>query len=280
MKPRQDGKRQRIRKVIVALAATLFVVYVLKGAALYAFQRKFLYVPPMRPVTATEKGITVAEPVTADGLHLKAWFVPPKGGKPVVLSFHGNGDDLMSSALVMPYFRGRGYGVMLCEYRGYSENPGTPDEEGLYADGRACIGWLKLHGYGADKLVLHGHSLGTGVAVQMASEIQPKFLILESAFTSIVEMAGAKYPAYPVNLMVRDRFDSLSKIGKVKSDLLMVHGALDGLIPIEMGRRLFDAASKPKTFISVKDGGHNDLYLHGGGEIIADWLDKQVKASK
>ena len=272
----QADRRRRIRRVLGALVATLIAVYIVKGLALYAFQRHFLYVPPSREVAAP-KDFTVVQTSTADGLHLQAWFSPPKGKKPVILSFHGNGDDLMSASIVAPYFRGHGYGVFLCEYRGYSGNPGEPTEEGLYADARACVDWLKQHGYGAERLVLHGHSLGTGVAVQMASEIQSKFLILESAFTSIADMAREKYPAYPIELMIRDRFDSLSKIGKIKADLLMVHGALDGLIPIEMGHRLFDAANRPKTFVTVKDAGHNDLYLHDGGNKVMDWLDKQAK---
>lgn len=280
MTPDQESKRRRIRNVLVGLAATLIIVYILKGIALYTFQRHFLYFPPDRPAVTTDKDITVAEPVTADGLHLKAWFAPPKGNKPVVAYFHGNGDDISIAPLVMPYFLKHGYGMIMCEYRGYSQLPGEPTEQGLYADARACLDWLKQKGYGIDKVVFYAHSLGTGVAVQLATEFQPKILILESAFTSIMDMARPHYPLYPIDIMARDRFDSLSKIAQVHANLLMVHGFKDDLVPFDLGRRLFGAANQPKTFIAIYDGGHNDLYLHGVGDNVVDWLDKQVAGEK
>jgi hypothetical protein len=117
MPPQQESKRQRVYKIIVALAGVLFVVYVAKGVLLFAFQRKFLYVPPGRASVVPDKDIQTVQTKTADGLTLTAWFAPPKGQKPVVVSFHGNGDDLNSAALILPSFRSHGFGVFLCESR-------------------------------------------------------------------------------------------------------------------------------------------------------------------
>lgn len=284
MAQQQDDKRRRQYCVISALMAVLFAVYVLKGIALYAFQRHFFYVPPERVVgTPSGNGLPYMKAVetkTEDGLQLQAWFMPPTTKNLVVIYFHGNADDLTVARAVAPVYHLHGYGLLTCEYRGYSGNPGEPTEQGLYADARACVGWLKNNGYGADRIILHGHSIGTGVAVEMAMEFQPKILVLESAFTSVADMAKDKYPFYPIDLMIKDRFDSISKIGKVTSSLLMVHGARDGLVPIAMGHTLFDAANKPKAFVAIKDAGHDDLYLHDGGNIIANWLDKQAGAGR
>ncbi|MEZ0225310.1 MAG: alpha/beta hydrolase [Alphaproteobacteria bacterium] len=266
------------------IVAAILVFYLTKGTALYAFQRNFLYVPyhdaVVAPPTVTPP-VKVVTVTTNDGLQLQTWFSPPaKPDGTVVVFFHGNGGSLPMSAQILPYFQKRGYGIYLCEYRGYSGNPGSPTEEGLYEDGRACMKWLQGEGYSPGQIAIYGESIGTGVAVQMAAEMPPKTLILTSPFTSMVDMARRNYYFYPVGLMLKDKYDSLSKIGKIKSPLLILHGDADGMVPMDMGKGLFDAANEPKEFHSVHGAGHNDLYSFGASKIIAAWLDKELPSER
>ncbi len=286
MAQQQGSKKQRIIRVAVLLAILPVLIYVGIGALLYTFQRSLLYPGVIGAVAAPAEyklaNVEAEKVKTDDGLELTSWFTPPKDAKTgiVVVYFHGNGDNLLAGSRLMPFYTKRGYGVFLCEYRGYSGNPGKPTEEGLYTDARACVSWLKDHGYGLDRIVLYGESLGTGVAVQTAVDNPPRLLILESPYTSVAEVVKQFYSRYPVDLMLKDRYDSIDKIAKVKAPVLVVHGDLDTLVPFEMGQAIYAAANEPKTFIKVDGGGHDNLYAFNAGQLIPDWLDKKLQAAK
>jgi fermentation-respiration switch protein FrsA (DUF1100 family) len=270
-----------IFRILFELAA----LYALLVVFVYFYQRRLQYFPdasnPGTPKDANVPEMSIINVKTADDLELVAWFAPPKkkDGKIVIL-FHGNAGNLAGRGIKARYFLGRDYGVLLSEYRGFGRNPGSPSEEGLYKDARAVLKWLEEKLYSPAQFVLYGESIGTGVAVQMALETQPKYLILEAPFSSAAEVAKLTYPYLPVDFMMHDRFDSLEKIPKVYANLLIVHGDEDPVIPIELGKKLFDAANHPKEFCSIARGGHSDLYDYHAGHIIADWLDKQVQAEK
>jgi uncharacterized protein len=271
--------------VIVRLILELVLVYVLLVGVIYLIQRNLQYFPDRNFAGAPgDAGLPEMKAVslrTIDGLDLFSWFAPPreKGGR-IVAMFHGNAGNISHRAIKARYFLDRGYGVYLCGYRGFGGNPGAPTEEGLYNDARAGLKWIEELGYSPGQFVLYGESLGTGVAVQMATELQPRALILESPFSNTLEVARLRYPFLPVDLMLKDRYESIGKIAKVKSSLLIVHGDEDPVIPIHLGKKLFDAANHPKEFCSVAGAHHNDLYEHHAGHIICDWLDKQVKEEK
>jgi uncharacterized protein len=274
-------KQQRIFRVL----REVFAIYVFIVVAVFFLQRHMLYFPdasdPGKPKDAGVPEMSAVHVKTADGLDLVGWFAPParKTGYIVVL-FHGNAGNIAMRGFKARQFLDRGYGVMLSEYRGYGGNPGSPTEQGLYNDGRAALDWLKGLGYESSQFVLYGESVGTGVAVQMALETQPKFLILESPFSSAAAVAKKSYWWMPVDFMMHDRYDSIDKIGKVKSDLLIVHGGSDDIISVQLGFDLFEAAKGKKKFFGVKGGGHNDLWTFNAGTLIADWLDKQVAGQK
>jgi fermentation-respiration switch protein FrsA (DUF1100 family) len=266
-----------IVRVLLGLAGG----YVFIMAFMYVFQRQLEYFPgaPL-PAAPRDSGLPEMQSVvvtTADGLKLAAWFAPPreKDGR-IIVMFHGNAGNVADRAVKARHFMERGYGVYMCEYRGYGGNSGGPSEEGFYLDARAALRWLGEQGYSPGTYVLYGESIGTGVAVQMARETQPKILILEAPFSSAVDVAKAAYPWLPVDLLMKDKFDSISKINAVKSSLLIIHGDEDATIPIGFARRLFDAANHPKEFITINGGGHSDLYEHHAGHIVTDWLEKQA----
>lgn len=272
--------KKAFRLFVEILAIYLFVVVVV-----YFYQRHMQYFPytadPGLPKDAGVPEMSTVHVKTVDGLELVAWFAPPKkkDGKVVVL-YHGNAGNIAMRGFKARYFIDRGYGFFLSEYRGYGGNPGDPSEEGLYNDGRAALKWLKEQGYRDSQIVIYGESVGTGVAVQMALEAQPEILVLESSFSSAADAAKRAYPFLPVDLLMHDRYDSIDKIGKIKSNLLIVHGGADNIISIELGKKLFDAARSKKRFFGVKGGGHNDLYDFNVGTLIADWLDKQAAGQK
>lgn len=224
------------------------------------------------PADAVAAGMRVVGYETDDGLRVEGWYRAAESARLTLVYFHGNAGHLGDRLFLVRPYLDAGYGVLLAGYRGYGGNPGRPSEEGFYADGRAALSWLAGNAVAPDRTVLFGESLGTGVAVQMAVEHPVAGLILQSPFTSVVEVGQEAVPWLPVSLLMTDRFDSLSKIPDIEAPLLLVHGEADRVIPVQFGYRLFDAALEPKTSQFVPGAGHNDLYLFGISEAVLDFL--------
>ena len=235
-------------------------------AALFLLQRSFLFPVPQTVRTAPgAAGFPQAEEhllTTDDGETVIVWHVPAKPGHPVVLYFHGNGDFLAG-------FFGRfrdvitdGTGVVALSFRGYAGSSGHPSEQGLLRDAAAAYAFTAAR-YSADRIVVWGFSLGSGVAVALAAEQPVGKLILEAPYTSITDIAAAVFPIFPIRLVIRDPFHSDARIARVKVPLLFMHGARDPTIPIGFGERLFALAHEPKQFVRFPEGGHNDLDAYG-----------------
>jgi len=165
-----------------------------------------------------------------------------------------------------------GYGIFLLVYRGYSGNPGNPSENGLYNDANAAINYLEKKGTPTSQMVLVGESLGAGVAVDIAAKHKVAALILLAPFSSLTRLSQWHYVFIPAKLILKDRFDSLSKIKQVNAPLLIIHGTEDKIVPIKFGKELFAAANKPKEFEAVAGAHHNDLYDYGVQKKIIDFL--------
>ncbi|MDE1152191.1 MAG: alpha/beta hydrolase [Micavibrio sp.] len=271
-----------MRKTIISAVLILLAIYLAICGLMYSQQRRMMYFPSTQALDAPNWAtVETVHTSTADGLSLVAWFSPPKekGGK-VIVFFHGNAGNLVHMAGKAKLFKDAGYGIFLCEYRGYGGNPGSPTEAGLFADGRAAFTWLKAQGYKPEQFVVYGESLGTGVAVQMAKEMQPRELILEAAFSSTADVAKFRYGFLPVDLLMHDRYDSVSKIGDIKTALLQIHGDRDNVVPLQFGKKLFAAAHEPKTFMFVPGANHDNLYTFRIGPNVVKWLDAAVKAER
>ncbi|MEZ0261841.1 MAG: alpha/beta hydrolase [Alphaproteobacteria bacterium] len=270
---------------LLKLVAVVGLGYLALMAVMYLAQRKLQYFPdrnpPGDPAAVGLKDMQSVKVITSDNLQLVAWFAPPKKrtGK-IVIIYHGNAGNISNRAIKAAHFMERGHGVFMCEYRGYGGNPGTPTEEGFYIDARAAIKWLEDKGYTTGQFVIYGESIGTGVAVQMATEIHPRQMILEAPFSSATDVARRSYGFIPVDMLILDRFDSLAKIPKIKTSLFIIHGDEDAVIPIDLSKKLFELANHPKEFITIERGGHSDLYNHHAGHVIGDWLDKQVSEER
>ena len=159
--------------------------------------------------------------------------------------------------------------VLLVDYRGYGGNPGTPSESGFAADSRAALAYLVGRSdVDASRLVYFGESLGAAVAVGLAVEHPPAALILRSPFTSMADAGQYHYPFLPVRLLLQDRFPSIDRIHRIRSPLLVIAGERDRIVPIQQSRRLYEAASDPKTLVVVPEADHNDYELLAGDEMI------------
>jgi fermentation-respiration switch protein FrsA (DUF1100 family) len=231
-------------------------------AALFLLQRSVLFpIPQVFRIAPAAAGFAQVEEhvlVTADGEKVIVWHVAANPGHPVILYFHGNGDFLAGFFGRFRDLIADGTGIVALSYRGYAGSSGRPSEQGLLRDAAAAYAFTTAR-YSTDQIVAWGFSLGTGVAVALASEQVVGKLILEASYTSIADVAAAAFPVFPIRLVMKDPFHSDQRIAQVQAPLLMMHGARDPTIPIASGERLFALANEPKKFVRFDQGGHNDL---------------------
>ncbi|WP_244849555.1 alpha/beta hydrolase [Caballeronia sp. SL2Y3] len=260
-------------EALCVLLAAVALAYLSALAALYWLQGRLVY--PLEHIQAfvdatLEQSTEVITLQTQDGLELKARYrAPPDAHAPTVLLFHGNGEDLTQRAHIAHEMIEAGYGVLLAEYRGYGGNPGKPHEAGLYADARAAYAYARAR---SRLIVLHGYSLGSGVAVQLASEASVLALILEAPFTSIVDVAAARFRFFPVRALARDRYDNLSKIASIRAPILIYGGTRDFVVPPVHFQRLFEAARGDKHLAMIEDADHLDAWRNGGRTHVMQFL--------
>ncbi len=223
--------------------------------------RRFLYPAPTGPGGAIPPQARLVEARASDGVAVHALFYEPRAAAAVVVLFHGNGETAFDNVWKADELAARGLGVMLVEYRGYgrSHREAAPTEEGLYADASGALDWLSKRGIGADRVVLWGQSLGSGVAAEMALRKRARALVLVCPYTSIVDMARRHAPGWlPVNLVVGDRFDTASKAPHIALPTLVIHGDADELIPHAMSQQLASLLPQAKL-LTIRGGHHNDL---------------------
>jgi len=195
---------------------------------------------------------------TSDGLVLRAVRVTTGGSDPpVAVFFHGNGESAAQNGPLAAALAAGGVEAVLAEYRGYGGMPGRPSEAGLVADGEAVLAALRADGVPPERIVLVGRSLGTGVAVELARRAPVALLVLVSPYTSFADLGrGLVGPLAP--LVVADRFDNLSKIGRITGPVTILHGTADSVVPFQMGKRLA-AAGRDVRLVALEGRGHNDI---------------------
>jgi fermentation-respiration switch protein FrsA (DUF1100 family) len=265
---------------VVNLLVTLAVMAVVCLILMWAFQRRMMYFPFGDVPSPGEVGLPDASPVTfttADGLTLHAWFVPSRQepARFTVLVFNGNAGNRSFRAPLAAALRALGLNVLVFDYRGFGNNPGTPTEAGLLADARGALDYLRTR---ADRqrqadvdparIVYFGESLGSGVAVALAVEHPPAALILRSPFTSMTDLGQLHYPLLPVRWLLRDRYASIDRIGQLSCPLLVIAGERDTIVPADYSRRLYDSARGAKTLLMLPGADHNDEALLAGRAMI------------
>ena len=243
-------------------------------ALMYFTQRALMYFPETARTPPAAAGLPEAEEIflkTADGERVIAWHIMPRGDKPVVVYFHGNGASLRYRVERFRMLIADGTGLLALSYRGYGGSSGNPSEAGLLTDAAAAYAFAAAR-YPSDRIVLWGESLGSAVAIALAAQQPVRALALESPFTSAADVGAAAYPFAPVRWLMKDQFRSDELIGKVKAPILVLHGVRDRVVPFAFGERLFALAPEPKRFVRFADGGHNDLDFATGLKALREFL--------
>ena len=215
---------------------------------------------------------------TTDGVRLHGWYCTPhrKAGESlepvasqmVLLWFHGNAGNITYRYDMIRMMMGLPAEVFIIDYRGYGKSVGSPTEQGLYLDARASWDYLtNSRGIAAQRIIIFGKSLGGVPAIDLASQVEPAGLIVQSSFSSAGDMAETIMPFLP-RALLHTKMDSLSKLARVRCPKLFIHSRADEVVPYELGRRLFEAATEPKEFYEVEGSPHNSTYIVGGTRYL------------
>jgi len=228
----------------------------------FFFQGNLLYHPSVNnylenQATKEPIGIEKIKITTKDEIDLVGWFYKAglKNYK-TILFFHGNAGSLENRTYKLNHFKDLNLNFLIIAWRGFSGNKGKPSEIGLYEDALSAVRWLKTKGIKEKNIILYGESLGTGVAVEIAQHKNYAGIILESPFTSMVNMGKKYYPFFPVSFLLKDKFESYKKIKNVSVPVLIMHGKVDQIVPYAMGKKMYELANEPKFFYSQEYGSH------------------------
>ncbi|MEA3194067.1 MAG: uncharacterized protein QOD26_2400 [Betaproteobacteria bacterium] len=246
-------------------AALKVIATVVIGVPLLVFllQERLIFMP--RPLseaaladigTRFPKGQNVFAQA-ADGTRLHAWHLPGPSGAPLVLYFGGNAEEV--SWMLGEANGASSVGWLLIDYRGYGASDGSPSEAALMSD---ALLWYDKFSPQAKKIYAFGRSLGSGVAVRLAAERRVDAVILATPFDSLVQVAKRHYPFLPVGLLLKHRFDSISRAPKITAPLLCLVATRDSIIPPEHAKLLYDAWAGPKRWVALEEAGHNTVDAH------------------
>ncbi len=243
-------------------------------------EQALLYAPDTKRSSPASVGLgdMVDEVVlrTPDGNDVIAWYAAAQPDKPTLLYFHGNGAALANRATSIARLVSNGIGVFMMTYRGYGGSTGTPSEAANVRDAKQAYAHLRGLGVAAEDIILYGESLGSGVATQVAAspDISREIagLVLDAPYTAIVDVATLHYPYLPARLMMHDRYETMRYIVKITAPLLVLHGEADGVIPVEMGRKVAAASAGLSELKIFPGAGHTNHDEFGSFEALIDWI--------
>jgi uncharacterized protein len=240
------------------------MIYLCMVILAYIFQARLFFYPGKLPrhfKFKLEKNATEIFLRTEDGEEINGLFF--KGTSPdLILYFHGNAGDLSTWQSVADDFTAKGYNFLIIDYRGYGKSSGIISEAGLFQDAQAAWNYAKEMKFFESDIIIYGRSLGTGVAVELASNHKCKGLVLESPYTSLKDLAQEKAPYVFPAWWLKFEFNNLAKINQVDCPIFFIHGEMDSLIPIHHSNRLFSKFKGTKTLVKIAKGGHNDLHQY------------------
>ena len=261
--------------LVFSIFAVLFIAYSVLGLALYCMQSHFVY-RPAREVYYTPEDLGLDfEDVsfkTSDGVKLSGWYIPAKNSELTVLFCHGNGGNIMHRLDSINLFYELGLSCFIFDYRGYGMSESEPSEQGTYLDAMAAYRWLMdVKNVRPEDTIIFGRSLGASIAAELSSRVKAAGLVIESAFTSYVDIGRKFYPYMPVRWFVKFNYATIDYIGKVDYPVMIIHGREDELVPFVFGVELYEAANKPKKFVGIS-GCDNKRSLFSGEVYKNAWL--------
>lgn len=244
----------------------VFIFFVLLvfsfNAYLYTKQPAMVFYP-LKEIEATPKdwGLSYESLKLNASDTISAWYIPHSEAEKTILFFHGNGGNMSHRGDSIYLFHKLKLNVLIIDYPGYGESDGHPFERGLYQSADAAWKYLVSDkNIKAENIIIFGRSLGGAVAVDLAARVNAGGVILESTFSSIRDIIDIAYPVLSHFIYLRYSFNSLEKIQKVNSPILIIHSPDDEVIPFELGQRLFENISSEKEFLQIA-GGHNDGFM-------------------
>ena len=264
-------------KYLYLIFSSIIIAYLVLLVFIYFYQRNLLYHPSDNNYQKDKIQFSYDEIFIKvdDKIKLKSWIINKNLKKfKTLLFFHGNAGELSNRIYKLNELNKLDINILLISWRGFSGNEGSPTEENLYKDAKAAIKWLNRKEVENNKIILYGESLGTGVAVEIGKKNNFNSIILESPFTSMENAAKIYYPYLPVKLLLKDKYNSISKIKKITTPILIMHGKKDDIVPFSMGKELFEKANNPKYSYFTSDDDHmmefNDQIL----KSIKNFIDK------
>ena len=246
-------------KYLYLTLSFLIIAYIVLIIFIYFYQRNLLYHPSENNYQNDKIQFNYDEIFIKvnDEIQLKSWIIKKDFKKlKTLVIFHGNAGHLSNRIYKLNELYKLDINILLISWRGFSGNKGSPTENNLYEDAEASIKWLNKKGVNNNQIILYGESLGSGVAVEVGKENNFNSIILESPFTSIENSAKIYYPYLPVKLLLKDRYDSINKIDKIRTPILIMHGKKDDIVPFSMGKELFEKANNPKYSYFTLDDVH------------------------
>ena len=235
----------------------LLFVYLAILAAIYFSQRSLMYHPSENNyLDENQLNHKVEKIKIPSDDELTSWYFKKNKNFKTILFFHGNAGSLENRIYKLNDISQLDLNYLIVAYRGFSGNRGTPTEDGLYKDARAAKYWLNLNNISDQNIIVYGESLGTAVAIDLAKDHKFAGIILESPFTSMLELSRKYYPWAPSKLLLKDKYETDKKIKKIFSPILILHGKKDKIVPFEMGEELFKKANNPKYNYFIENDGH------------------------
>lgn len=268
----KDKFKRVVRKLAWPLLKLGVAIYAIFLTFLLLFQNKLLYMPSRQmDSTPKEWGLAYEDVFlnADDGVQFHGWYIPCDDAEKVMLFFHGNAGNISHRHASIDIFHRLGVNVLAIDYRGYGKSQGKPSEQGTYRDSRAAWDYLVgERGISPENIIVHGRSLGGAIAAWLARDCNPGALIIESAFSSVPDMAVDLYPFIPSRKLVRFQYDTREYVKSVRCPVLIVHSPNDDIVPYNHGRILYETAKEPKSFHQI-EGDHNYGFVQSGDVYVS-----------
>jgi fermentation-respiration switch protein FrsA (DUF1100 family) len=269
-------------RTLLSLITVAAGCYLLLALLLFLFQNRMVFLAnlPGRALTATPRdaGLDFEDVSfrTSDGVRLHGWYIPAEAAIGTVLFLHGNAGNISHRLDSVAVFHGLGLNTFIIDYRGYGRSEGNASEQGTYLDAEAAWAYLvDTRGTPADHIIVFGRSLGGAVAAWLIDGRRPAAVIIESCFSSALDMARRLYPFLPAKLITRIEYPVTDHVSRMHSPLLVIHSRDDEIIPFEMGRAIHDSAAGPRSFLEIR-GDHNNGFLISRDQYVAG-LDEFIR---
>ncbi len=263
--------------LIIIIFTVIIFSYLSLLLYLYIYQRKIVFKPSKiidLDILSLDKDIKEIVIISEGNIKCQIWYKKSDNNNPTILYFHGNKGNLGNRANKFKELLNQDFGLLAISYQGYGNSEGKPSESGLYNNALSALNYLKSQDINLENIIFYGESLGTGVAIELASHYSPKLLALEAPYTSMLDLAHEKYPLIPIHLLLKDKFDSLSKIDKITCPVIIFHGKKDPTIPFHHSERLMEKIKTPKIFHIFNEVSHIDFNHKELAKIIRQFVDK------